>query len=854
MFKRWLIDAGLYCVFWFVKGVVALRYRVRIVGLENLPQKGGILFLPNHPAEMEPVILMVALWRKFKLRPLVVEQFYYLKYAYFFMQCVKALPLPDIERGGNRWKVKEVETLLHTVSEELKKGGNFLIYPAGKLKLGELEVIGGASFVHNVLKACPDATVVLIRTTGLWGSSFSRALTGKVPDFWKTTVQGIRIIFKNGLFFTPRREVSVEMEVASGDFPFGKPRLVLNRYLEEWYNKKPDPLKLVSYFFLKEQVPKVAEMKVEKKDEKEIRVSPEIEGEIKTKIALLSKRPKEQIRNEMNLSLDLGLDSLDIAQIYFYLDQYFERSDLEHGELQTVADVLVAASCHRAETADTTQLKKSKAFWPKEKNRRPPTQITGKTIQEAFLQVCLARKSEVAIADAMSGVLRYKKLKLSALVLSKYIEELEGEKIGILLPSSVGAYICIMATLLANKVPVMLNWTAGKRSLEHASNVTKLSCVLTSRKFLDRLDNGDITPIENKLLLLENVKHQITLKHKLKALFSGKKEYKEEDTAVILFTSGTESLPKAVPLTHRNILSNQNAALSCVNFKANDLMYGILPPFHSFGFSVTGLLPILAGLKVFYAPDPTDSRGMANDIAHFKPTLFCAAPSFIVSVFKIARLEDLKSVRLIVTGAEKAPQELLNYIKELKADFIEGYGITECAPIVTLTRPGEPIIGVGKPLPGIELRIIEENEICIHGPNVFKGYLANNINPFIEIDGKKWYRSGDMGKIDPDGSLILLGRLKRFVKIGGEMVSLAGLEEEIGLLTSKPIAISAREPEGGKPELILFATTPLDKEEVNAALAAAGYGRIVKISQIKQIKEIPLTGTGKTHYRLLDEM
>lgn len=307
-------------------------------------------------------------------------------------------------------------------------------------------------------------------------------------------------------------------------------------------------------------------------------------------------------------------------------------------------------------------------------------------------------------------------------------------------------------------------------------------------------------------------------------------------------------------------------------------MYAVLPPFHSFGFSVTGIMPLLLGLKVFFAPDPTDSHGMAQDIVQWKPTLFCCAPSFTKALFRVADPTMLQSVRLFISGAEKTPPELFEFVKKLgpgKA-LIEGYGITECSPIVTIDRPEKDHQGVGFPIPGVELCVIDseslkvlpqgqEGEICIRGPSVFSGYLGSSPSPFIEVDGKKWYRSGDRGFINEEGALLLSGRLKRFVKIAGEMVSLGGLEEDLMRLallkkwngkqeTGPSLAVSVREKESDKPLIVLYTTFAISKEEVNAALKESGYGRIVKIAEVKSLKEIPLTGTGKTNYRLLDEM
>ena len=352
------------------------------------------------------------------------------------------------------------------------------------------------------------------------------------------------------------------------------------------------------------------------------------------------------------------------------------------------------------------------------------------------------------------------------------------------------------------------------------------------------------------------------------------------EPAVVLFTSGTENLPKGVPLSHSNLLSNHRSCYQSISIiEPSDILYGVLPPFHSFGFSITGLLPLLSGLKVCFAPNPNDSHGMARNVAQWHPTLFFCAPSFIKALFQVSKPENLQSLKLVVCGAEKTPQELFDFVKEHipKAKVIEGYGITECSPVVTFDRIGEAHKGVGKPLPGIELTAIDdskppqrvptgkEGEICIRGPNVFAGYLGNPRDPFVTLDGKQWYVSGDRGFIDEEGHLVLSGRVKRFVKIGGEMVGLGGVEEELFRIAKEknwiskiqdgvPLAVSVREKEGEKPQIILFTTFKISVDDVNNALKDTGVGRIVRIAEVRVIEHIPLTGTGKTHYRLLDEM
>lgn len=879
-------ECGLIIVFQLVRFFVGLRYKIKVKGLENLEPLKGAVILPNHPAEIDPVFIILALWKKLRPRPLVVEHFYYLKGFRFFMDWVGARPFPNLDTGANKWKVKQLEKLFSNVIEDLKRGENFLVYPSGRLKLTGQEVIGGASFVPKLIQEYPEVNIVLVRTSGLWGSRFSRAITGKVPDFGSTLLEGFKILLKNGIFFTPRREVIIEVEAVSADFPKTGTRMEINRYLETWYNKKGiEPRILISDKFWTRSIPKITAL--EKNAEEGVKIPPEMEKEILAEIASLTKRPEETIEKNMHFSFDLGLDSLDAAQLYIFLDEKYGISNLVPGQLQTVEDVMKAAAGYKKEQNNDHANKKT-IKWPQEKNRCSPEQPWGETIAEAFLHSCQRMGNTTACADNLSLALSYKKLKQAALILSMQFRKLPGAHIGVLLPSSVGANVVVLGILLAKKIPVMLNWTTGVRALNHAVHMTDLKSVISSQRFLSRLENADLGDVEEKLLYLEEIREQISLKDKIKGFLLSKKksavllsklkldQIKSQDTAVIIFTSGTEALPKGVPLSHQNLLSNLKSAFQCVAFKRHDILYGVLPPFHSFGFSVTGIFPLLSGIKVIYGPDPTDSHGMVSDIAHWNPTLLVCAPSFIRSLFRVAKPESLSSLRLIVSGAEKAPQELFDAVANLGKDkiMIEGYGITECSPIVTLNRPNKPHRGVGLPLPGISLKTIdiqtqnplpqgEEGEICVSGPSIFPGYLSGTPNPFIEFEGKKWYRSGDYGSIDQDGYLLLSGRLKRFVKIGGEMISLGGVEEEL-IKAAKTkgwvqgveepyFAVSAKEKGNEKPQIVLYTTVEIEKEVINTFLNESGFGRLTRIGEVCLVDVIPVTGTGKIHHRVLDE-
>lgn len=888
---------------WITDKVVRCRYSFNVRGLKELRKsqfhnEGGILFLPNHPAEIDPIILYMMTRKKFRPRPLVTEGFYYLQGAHYFMKLVGAMPIPHIATIGNKWKMKKIDASLNEVISGLQKGENFIIYPSGQLKASGRETIGGNSFVHSLLERRPNTKIVLIRTTGLWGSIFSRAITGKSPDFWKVCLHGLKVFLRHGFLWTPKRKVTVEFEPAPADFPFRGTRLEINAYLEKWYNNYPtksehrveeEPFTPVTYTRNREDFLKPFIRKNRPKKKRAIDLTEEDQQHIIAKIAEMAEVPPEEIHEDMQLSSDLGLDSLDVAQLHSYLDNKFDINDIEIEEVVTVYDVFEAAHGHSQSSKEEESAKKT--GWEKFKGRKALLPPDGATIPEAFIRTCKRMGKADACADRTVPVLSYSRMLIAAIALAEEIKKVPGKYVGVLLPSTAGTYIIILAVLLAGKIPAMFNWTVGVRSLNHAKDILNVKAVISSRKFLNKVDSLDLGEVENVLVLAEDLRKKIKMPQKLSAAAVSKRTTKgilkhfglkgasPDDPAVVLFTSGTESYPKAVPLSHSNILENQKAALSCVEFSAADIMYGILPPFHSFGFSVTGLLPILAGMRVFYSPDPTDARGMASDVLNWGVTIFCCAPTFYRNLFRVAARDQLHTVRLFVTGAEKAGEDLFNMVRSLGtgAEMVEGYGITECSPVVTLCRPGKNSAGVGEPLPGLELCLVkpethepvapgEVGEVCVKGPSVFHGYLGHNApNPFVVLGGDKWYLSGDLGRIDDNGNLILGGRLKRFVKIGGEMVSLVALEEELfkaakacgwePLHIEKPsLAVMPVEKGKDRPQLVLFCTFDAKKEDVNAALRASGFGRIVKIATVHQIDEIPLTGTSKVHYRKLEEM
>lgn len=888
-------------IFWF-------RYKIEVKGLENLDRErlknpGGVLFLPNHPGVLvDPVLVSISAWKKVTLRPIIVEYMYNLPIVHTLMRYIDALPMPDFESSINSVKRKQGEKAINEIVHGLQRGESFLIYPAGRLKRSCKEEIGGASGTHQIIQGFPEANVILVRTKGLYGSIFSSAFCGRTPPLFPTIFQGIKILLKNLIFFAPRRRVIVEFHPAPSDFPRQTSRLELNKWLERWYNlpdglteqegKYPgDSLILVSYAFWKTEIPELYRPK-EIKAEIALtvgEVNEEVQTKVYAKLQEIADIDPQSIRPEMLLSSDLGLDSLDISEVAAFLHEQFNIASVPVTELTTVGRVLgIASKKIRVEKELKLELPDI-SKWKVAKEHKRAQIAEGKTIPEVFLNNCERLGESPACADFNSGILGYPRLKLAVIILAGKIQKYPGKYIGILLPASVGAYLAVLACQLAGKVPMMINWTIGPRHLKAVRELSKVEVVLTSWAFLEKLENADLTGIDDILITLESIKREFSLFDKLKGKFRsmrstqailrafGQENVSKDDQAVLLFTSGTESLPKGVPLSHENILSNSRAAFSSIEIYEDDIMLGILPPFHAYGFTVSGLMGLLSGIRSAFYPNPTDGQGVAKAFEAWRATVMSGAPSFIKTMLKSATSMQMNTLRICVTGAEKAPAELSELMAHIGKEqtLIEGYGVTECSPVIAANRPGKPRKGVGMPLEGIEVCIVHPENfdplpvgsqglVLTRGPNVFKGYLNPSLeSPFLTVNGKDWYNTGDIGVLDEEKRLTLHGRKKRFIKIGGEMISLLSIES--ALLQAAPLmgwpmkdegitlAVVAKELVGEKPIILSVMTFDVSAEDVNTGLRAVGFSNLIKISKVVKLDEIPLMGTGKVNYRVLEE-
>ena len=868
-------------VFAAVRGLLRFRYTVTVTGLKSVHNRGssGILFLPNHPALIDPVILTSHFYPDFKPRPLadydqanrpVVKQ---------VITRLNPVIIPDLTKVGQRGSEAVMEALAGVI-DGLKQGDNILLYPSGHIYRSYLEDVGANSAVEIILSQVPDARVVLVRTRGLWGSSLSWA-KGRAPRVGSIVVRYLLSILVNLLLFIPRRAVNVELHEPA-DFPVSADRLVINRYLERFYNKDPLPNTYVPYFWWEGYTPKTLpepEKMVIKGDTS--RVPPSTRTLVMDH--LLDMIGVDTIRDTDRLANDLGMDSLSQLELMSWLGEEFglPLEDLE--SLQTVGDCLLAAS-GEAIGKKEIDLKPIPSGWFRDRRGGRLTPGAGKTIPEVFLSTASRQPGSTIVADQISGALTYRRFITGILALKPEFEAIPSEAVGIMLPAAVSAALSYMTTLFSGKIPVMVNWTVGEGHMAYCLKLAGVTHVVTARALLERLKQQGFDPdaVGVTWICLEDVAKRITVGRKLSALaksycsWSSLRAAPVSPIACILFTSGSEANPKAVPLTHENILANVKDISEVVTFRPDDRLLGMLPPFHSLGLTGTIISPLVVGVKTAYHTNPTESVALSRLIESYQASITVGTPTFLNGIVRAASPGQLRTLRLVVTGAEKCPDYVYQALSDTcpEAVICEGYGITECSPVVSLNREDDPHPGtIGTVIPSMEYVIVnaeslqpvqreEQGMLLVRGPNVFSGYLKlPDSSPFVEFDGRQWYRTGDLVTEDAEGVLTFRGRLKRFIKLGGEMISLPAIEAVLSRSFSSeegeeggPLLAVEATPSEDHPEIVLFTTIDVKREEVNRHIRQDGLSALHNIRRVIRLDTIPVLGTGKTNYRELKGM
>ncbi|MEQ8846111.1 AMP-binding protein [Botrimarina sp.] len=504
-----------------------------------------------------------------------------------------------------------------------------------------------------------------------------------------------------------------------------------------------------------------------------------------------------------------------------------------------------------------------------------------------MLQACKRARFRRKITDSTGvsmtgGQLLTKALVLRRLLLREVLSDDE-RRVGVLLPPTNGGVVVNASLALAGRVAVNLNYSASAEVINACIEAAGLRHVLTSEKVLSKLG----IELGCEPVLLEAFRDKVTTSDKLSAAWQayatpvatlerqlGLAGVGLEDPITIIFTSGSTGRPKGVVLTHRNLIANIRGFETAVQLDARDVILGILPFFHAFGYTVTLWAPLILELGGAYHFNPLDAKQVGKLCKRAGATILLSTPTFLRSYIKRVPPEDFDSLDVVVVGAEKMPIPLADaFEKRFGLRPVEGYGATELAPVASVNIPPTRSLGtradlregsIGLPLPGVEARVVDpetgqllpadtEGMLEVRGPNLMQGYL-DDPERTTEVVRDGWYVTGDMARIDPDGFIFITGRQSRFSKIGGEMVPHLRVEEEIqsflaGEDEERQLAVVTGVPDEKKGERLVVVHLPIDKapREVCDALKAAGLPNlwIPSPDSFTEVDELPLLGSGK---------
>jgi len=501
------------------------------------------------------------------------------------------------------------------------------------------------------------------------------------------------------------------------------------------------------------------------------------------------------------------------------------------------------------------------------------------------------------VIDTNGLELSHGKVMAATATFASAMRKIDNEKnVAILLPASSAAIIANMAVMLNAQTAVNLNFTTSVSAVQAGVKNAAIKTVYTSEKFIDKLTAKGIDANAMlqglNIIYLEDLQKKISkpllvtslLLTRLLPAYSfyrlfGRKSH-INDAAAILFSSGSEGTPKGIVLSHRNFMANIKQISDVLKTREEDVVMGCLPPFHSFGLTVTTFLPLIEGIPVVCHPDPTDVVNIAKAIARNKVTVMCATATFLRLYTKNKKVLPLMldSVRVTVAGAEKLSSDVRDeFLQKFNKVIYEGYGATETTPVASVNIPdqidmndwrvqtGNKLGTVGLPLPGCSFRIVdpttlqtlpagEDGLILISGTQVMMGYLndeAKTQSVIVALDGRRWYKTGDKGHVDSDGFLTIVDRYSRFAKLGGEMISLGAVESEIKKVINEAdvelVAVNIPDEKKGE-QVVLLITIDIDTSELRKRLLDINCNPMMIPSIVQTVAAIPKLGSGKTDF------
>ncbi|MCW5719384.1 MAG: AMP-binding protein [Bauldia sp.] len=500
-----------------------------------------------------------------------------------------------------------------------------------------------------------------------------------------------------------------------------------------------------------------------------------------------------------------------------------------------------------------------------------------RTLFEALIETARRRKHAIALEDQDREPITYDRLILASFVLGRKLADITraNERVAVLLPNANGVAVAIFALFAYDRVPAMLNFTASAIDLDAACRSVEAETIITSHRFVEAANlSAKLAAFtgSRKVVYLEDVRASIGLAARLRGVWEARhaeRTYapfraKPGDIAIVLFTSGTERQPKAVALTHANMLANIEQVAASIDWTDDDVLMNPLPVFHAFGLMAGLFLPIVFGFKGILYPSPLHYDDIPKLAREVKPTIMIGIDTFAARWAKSAGPDDFRSIRLMVLGAERVK----DHTRELWRDrcgieILEGYGVTEASPVVAVNRPDHNRPGtVGPLLPGIEMKLEDMEGITsgrrlhIRGPNIMAGYYfpaePNRLRPPPE----GWHDTGDLVTVDADGYLTIVSRAKRFAKIAGEMVSLTAVESFIVAAWPDHAHAVVSIPDDRKGEALVIITTAheLTRDSILRTARAQGATELAVPDRILVMDELPLLGNGKTDYVSLERL
>ncbi len=522
-------------------------------------------------------------------------------------------------------------------------------------------------------------------------------------------------------------------------------------------------------------------------------------------------------------------------------------------------------------------------------------------LHEAFISSARSAGGRLCMADTTGKSLSYRRALSGALALADDFKKRlppNADMVGVMLPASVGSAITNIALLLAGKVPVNLNWTAGKEHIRAAVLQCGIKAIITGREFLEKtqleslgLAVGVDSP---RHFYLENVGAELGAWRKIRAALKahflpefllrriyGKSSRNVDDLCTVIFSSGSTGEPKGVMLTHSNVMSNLEGLSQVFSAGHSDRVAGVLPFFHSLGFTATLWLPLVKRIGVVYHPNPTEGRAVGALVRDFGATALLATPTFLRIYTRACFAGDFGSLKDVVAGAEKLREDVANaFFDKFGVRPVEGYGCTECSPVVSInvrdfrapgvmqkgTKPGT----IGQPIPGVSVRIVDPDTfmplgvdqpglLLVKGANVMKGYI-NKPELTAEVMRGGWYITGDIARIDEEGFITITDRLSRFSKIGGEMVSHGRVEEELEkILGVEELLVAVAgvpDPKKGERLVVLHKQLPLSVDELHEKLSVSELPRLwtPRKEDFYEIEDIPVLGTGKVNLKAIKQL